>query len=308
MATCGNMVRSRGNICALSLLICLQMLTSGCMSAPAPANTPEAITSQNVTVTTVTPTPEKGRSPTNATQSTASAAEGATLAPSDNATGPKTSKRNQTRTPPVMVPSDSTTQQDPDPKGDPMTPPAKKPPAKDSAPPAEVTTASPEAPSTPAKVAQRKGSQTHVSKATPVTAPGTGEGTAAPRSTAGVYEDGEDDGDDGGVGEDEHYGVNDYPDLDSAKKTPERGAGGPKPDSYNTEDEDSHFFFHLVVLAFLVAIVYITYHNKKKIFLLVQSRRWKDGLCSRNTVEYHRLDQNVHEAMPSLKMTQDYVF
>ncbi|NWH65666.1 KCT2 protein, partial [Geococcyx californianus] len=58
------------------------------------------------------------------------------------------------------------------------------------------------------------------------------------------------------------------------------------------EDDDSHFFFHLVVVAFLVAVVYVTYHNKRKIFLLVQSRRWRDGLCSR-TVEYHRLDQNV---------------
>uniref|UniRef100_A0AAQ4QRB8 Keratinocyte associated transmembrane protein 2 n=1 Tax=Gasterosteus aculeatus aculeatus TaxID=481459 RepID=A0AAQ4QRB8_GASAC len=74
------------------------------------------------------------------------------------------------------------------------------------------------------------------------------------------------------------------------------------------EDEDSHFFFHLVILAFLVGIVYISYHNKNNIFLLAQSRRWKDGLCSRNTVEYHRLDQNVQEAMPSLKMTRDYVF
>lgn len=45
-----------------------------------------------------------------------------------------------------------------------------------------------------------------------------------------------------------------------------------------------------------------------QIFLLAQSRRWKDGLCSRNTVEYHRLDQNVNEAMPSLKMTRDYIF
>ncbi|XP_029482969.2 keratinocyte-associated transmembrane protein 2 isoform X1 [Oncorhynchus nerka] len=77
---------------------------------------------------------------------------------------------------------------------------------------------------------------------------------------------------------------------------------------YTTQDEDSHFFFHLVILAFLVTIVYITYHNKRKIFLLAQSRRWRDGLCSRNNVEYHRLDQNVNEAMPSLKMTQDYIF
>ncbi|XP_064018287.1 keratinocyte-associated transmembrane protein 2 isoform X2 [Pogoniulus pusillus] len=73
------------------------------------------------------------------------------------------------------------------------------------------------------------------------------------------------------------------------------------------EEEDSHFFFHLVVVAFLVGVVYVTYHNKRKIFLLVQSRRWRDGLCSR-TVEYHRLDQNVNEAMPSLKITNDYVF
>ncbi|XP_077403484.1 keratinocyte-associated transmembrane protein 2 [Vanacampus margaritifer] len=80
------------------------------------------------------------------------------------------------------------------------------------------------------------------------------------------------------------------------------------PGVYNTDDEDSHFFFHLVILAFLVAIIYITYHNKRKILLLVQSRRWKESLCSRNTVEYHRLDQNVNEAMPSLKMTRDYIF
>ncbi|XP_037543772.1 keratinocyte-associated transmembrane protein 2 isoform X2 [Nematolebias whitei] len=79
-------------------------------------------------------------------------------------------------------------------------------------------------------------------------------------------------------------------------------------DNYNSEQEDSHFFFHLIIVAFLVAIFYITYHNKRKILLLVQSRRWKDGLCSRNTVEYQRLSQNVNEAMPSLKMTRDYIF
>ncbi|XP_029956497.1 keratinocyte-associated transmembrane protein 2 [Salarias fasciatus] len=79
-------------------------------------------------------------------------------------------------------------------------------------------------------------------------------------------------------------------------------------DNYSTEDQDSHFFIHLVILAFLVAIAYITYHNKRKIFHLAHSRWWKEGLCSRNTVEYHRLDQNVNEAMPSLKMTRDYIF
>lgn len=34
---------------------------------------------------------------------------------------------------------------------------------------------------------------------------------------------------------------------------------------YATQDEDSHFFFHLVIIALLVAIMYITYHNKRKV-------------------------------------------
>nr|XP_023675301.1 keratinocyte-associated transmembrane protein 2-like isoform X1 [Paramormyrops kingsleyae] len=76
---------------------------------------------------------------------------------------------------------------------------------------------------------------------------------------------------------------------------------------YQAQNEDSHFFFHLVIIAFLVVIAYITYHNKRKILLLAQSRRWRDGLCS-HSVEYHRLDQNVNEAMPSLRITNDYIF
>ncbi|XP_004475969.1 keratinocyte-associated transmembrane protein 2 [Dasypus novemcinctus] len=80
-----------------------------------------------------------------------------------------------------------------------------------------------------------------------------------------------------------------------------------KTPSSDMEEEDSHFFFHLIIFAFFIAVVYITYHNKRKIFLLVQSRKWRDGLCSK-TVEYHRLDQNVNEAMPSLKITNDYIF
>ncbi|XP_018607097.2 trans-Golgi network integral membrane protein TGN38-like isoform X1 [Scleropages formosus] len=75
----------------------------------------------------------------------------------------------------------------------------------------------------------------------------------------------------------------------------------------NDKDENSHFFFHLVVIAFLVAIVYITYHNKRKIFLLAQNLRWRDSFCSR-PVEYQRLSQNVSESMPSLKVTKDYIF
>ncbi|XP_073335283.1 keratinocyte-associated transmembrane protein 2 [Pagrus major] len=149
----------------------------------------------------------------------------------------------------------------------------------------------------------------------------TDKGPAPNLDPDGYTEDGdedEDDEDDGTyVDSEDADGDNVYENSDVGKDQPVNRLQQPdglevnhfkEADSYTTEDEDSHFFFHLVILAFLVAIVYITYHNKRKIFLLAQSRRWKDGLCSRNTVEYHRLDQNVNEAMPSLKMTRDYIF
>ncbi|XP_075716074.1 keratinocyte-associated transmembrane protein 2 [Rhinoderma darwinii] len=79
-----------------------------------------------------------------------------------------------------------------------------------------------------------------------------------------------------------------------------------KPNDSDT-DEDSHFFMHLVIIASLIAIVYIAYHNKRKIYLLIQRSRWRDGLCSKNT-GYRRLDQNVNEAMPSLRNSKNYAF
>ncbi|XP_063303556.1 keratinocyte-associated transmembrane protein 2 [Pelobates fuscus] len=85
------------------------------------------------------------------------------------------------------------------------------------------------------------------------------------------------------------------------------GTNNVKEETESDVDGDSHFFIHLVVIGFLIAIIYITYHNKRKIFLLIQKKRWRDGLCSKNA-GYRRLDQNVNEAMPSLKMTKDYVF
>ncbi|XP_034033868.1 keratinocyte-associated transmembrane protein 2 [Thalassophryne amazonica] len=139
--------------------------------------------------------------------------------------------------------------------------------------------------------------------------------------------DDDEDGDDDGYGDDDATDRDDDAgDLieQSLSENDQRNNGQLQPDRtheepnrehgynakglYNSEDEDSHFFFHLVILAFLVAIVYITYHNKRKILLLAQSHRWRENLCSRNTVDYHRLDQNVNEAMPSLKITRDYVF
>ncbi|KAE8614215.1 hypothetical protein XENTR_v10008042 [Xenopus tropicalis] len=77
--------------------------------------------------------------------------------------------------------------------------------------------------------------------------------------------------------------------------------------SISESNEDSHFFLHLVIIVFLIAFAYIVYHNKRKIFILLQSRRWRESLCSKNA-GYRRLDQNVNEAMPSIKVTDRYVF
>ncbi|XP_048021289.1 keratinocyte-associated transmembrane protein 2 [Megalobrama amblycephala] len=143
-----------------------------------------------------------------------------------------------------------------------------------------------------------------------------GESTSlglAPELKGNIDNEDDDDDDDGDI--DDYMG-----DIETPQHTQGMGKDNTPPESaekihvqikdttiYTTQDEDSHFFFHLVVIAFLVAIVYITYHNKRKLMLLAQSRRWRDGFCSRG-VEYHRLDQNVNEAMPSLKMTDDYIF
>lgn len=47
---------------------------------------------------------------------------------------------------------------------------------------------------------------------------------------------------------------------DEMEKTPYKEV-----EIYNSEEEDSHFFFHLVILASLVAIIYIMYHNKRRV-------------------------------------------
>lgn len=61
----------------------------------------------------------------------------------------------------------------------------------------------------------------------------------------------------------------------------------------------------LFCLAHIYSFAYFFFFVQ--IILLAQSRRWREGLCTRS-IEYHRLHQNVDEAMPSLKMTTNYVF
>ncbi|XP_055458842.1 keratinocyte-associated transmembrane protein 2 isoform X2 [Psammomys obesus] len=123
-------------------------------------------------------------------------------------------------------------------------------------------------------------------------------GTSAaptPSAAPSVSQDEADSHEDPSMEEEDLLALNSSP--STAKDTLDNGDYG-EPDydwTTNPRDEEPE------------AVVYVTYHNKRKIFLLVQSRKWRDGLCSK-TVEYHRLDQNVNEAMPSLKITNDYIF
>lgn len=53
------------------------------------------------------------------------------------------------------------------------------------------------------------------------------------------------------------------------------------------EEEDTHFFFHLVVVAFLVAVVYVTYHNKRKVSMLGKGERNSFSIKSEVTLCVH---------------------
>ncbi|XP_005727782.1 keratinocyte-associated transmembrane protein 2 [Pundamilia nyererei] len=314
MATCGNMWRSRRIIFDLFLTIVLQLLVSSCLSAPLNGNETQVPTNstetqpQNLTLTTVKKEATVIQSaPTDQKPTAADVSKDPVKSDGNSSTTakPKVREESDIKTQTVPKPKtgetvvfDSSDKQNDGTKNTPAT--------------AEATAAAPEADiksdpenakatietNEPTKSATDEPDEFKPQdKPTPTTDEDSDQDLHMDTDVNDIDEDEDDD--------DYRYGENTE---FNEKQDKTRVTQYKEQDSYNTVDEDSHFFFHLVILAFLVAIVYITYHNKRKIYLLVQSRRWKEGLCSRNTVEYRRLDQNVNEAMPSLKMTRDYIF
>ncbi|XP_026184532.1 keratinocyte-associated transmembrane protein 2 [Mastacembelus armatus] len=336
MATCRKMERSRRSLCALSVLFLLQLFASGCLSAPlenTATGNEEGVTSQNLTMTTVNEetnhtepsSPEQSTAALDGPNSSTTRASSAsstteTEAPKDKITTAIEPTHENGVT--VFASSDGNFQDQPDNNGKNEKMKENTEPTTNEA--AKTTLASTlEDPTMSAKASEATTPVTEepeeLEKPEAPEAPGSKPSNEPNLFTSQDTDldllqttEEEDNGGDEDDWDSDDNGIN-YDGKDQILARPQQPdemevTNYKGVDSYNTEDEDSHFFFHLVILAFLVAIIYITYHNKRKILLLAQSRRWKDGLCSRNTVEYHRLDQNVNEAMPSLKMTRDYIF